>query len=70
MLESLFEGVVGWISYLGVKLKSTLVEAVQNFINDAGNSLKGTWLDKLFNIGTNLSKVSFNIDRRKRVLLL
>lgn len=63
MLESLFEGVVKWISYLGLKLKNTLVEAVQNFINDAGNSLKGTWLDKLFNIGTNLSKVSFNIDR-------
>lgn len=63
MLESPFEGVVGWISYLGLKLKNTLVEAVQNFINDAGNSLKGTWLDKVFNIGTNLSKVSFNIDR-------
>ena len=63
MLGSVFEGAIQWVIYLGVKLKNTLIEAVENFIKDAGNSLKGTWVDKLFGIGSTLSNVSFNVDK-------
>ena len=63
MVSGIFDGVITWIGYLGVKLKNTLVESVQNFIRDAGSKLEGTWVDKLFGLGKALSGVDFGIDR-------
>lgn len=63
MLSGIFDGVISWVAYLGVKLKNTLVEAVQNFIRDAGMRLQGTWVDKLFGLGSALAGVDFSIDR-------
>ena len=63
MVKGIFDGIITWIGYLGVKLKNTLVESVQNFIRDAGAKLEGTWVDKLFGLGKALSGVDFGIDR-------
>lgn len=63
MLYSLFEGVITYVEYLGIKLKNTLLEAVEHFIQETGEKLTGTWLDKLFNLGSTLKGVSFNVDK-------
>ena len=70
MLTGIFDGVISWVGYLGVKLRNTLVEAVQNFIRDAGSRLQGTWVDKLFGLGSALAGVDFGIDRSGEEKLL
>lgn len=70
MLTGICDGVISWGGYLGVRLKNTLVEAVQNFIRDAGPHLQGTWVDKLFGLGSALAGLDFGIDRSGEEKLL
>ena len=42
MLTGIFDGVILWVCYLGLKLRNTMIDAVQNFIRDAGSRLQGT----------------------------
>ena len=63
MISSLFEGIGKWIAYMAVHLKNTLLEAIQGFINSAGEKLQGTWFGKVFGLGDKLASVDLNIDR-------
>ncbi len=55
MLTSIVSGVINWIAYIGLNLESTILGAIQNTINKAGEKIHGTWVGKLFGMGDKLA---------------
>ena len=57
MLASLVIGVISWISYIAIHIESSILGAIQNAINTAGEKIHGTWVGKLFGLGDKLSSL-------------
>ncbi len=55
MLTSIISGIINWIAYIGLNLESTILGAIGNTINKAGEKIHGTWAGKLFGIGDKLA---------------
>jgi hypothetical protein len=55
MLLSIVSGIINWIAYIGINLQSTILGAIQNTINIAGEKIQGTWVGKLFGMGDKLA---------------
>ena len=63
MVGNLFNGIIEWIAYVGIKLKNTILESIQNVIRDAGSKLQGTWVGKLFGLGGKLASIDLGVDK-------
>ena len=63
MIGNLFTGIVQWIGYVGIKLKNTILESIENVIKDAGNKIQGTWFGKLFGLGDKLVSIDLGVDK-------
>lgn len=70
MIGNLFSGIIEWIGYVGVKLKNTILEAIQNVIRDAGEKIQGTWFGKLFGFGGKLAAIDLGVDTEGEEKLL
>lgn len=62
MLGAVVEGVVSWIAYIGLNIKNTILQALQDAVNAAGEKLQGTWFGKLFGIGGKLASLDLHVD--------
>ncbi len=54
----------------GVKLKNTVLEAIENVIKDAGEKIQGTWFGKLFGFGDKLASIDLGVDKDNEANLL
>ncbi len=70
MIGNLFSGIIEWIGYIGVKLKNTVLEAIENVIKDAGEKIQGTWFGKLFGFGDKLASIDLGVDKDNEKKLL
>lgn len=70
MISNLFSGIIKWIGYVGVKLKNTILESIENVIQDAGSKIQGTWFGKLFGLGDKLATISLGVDKETESSML
>ena len=70
MIGNVFAGIVEWIGYVGVKIKNSILSAIQGAINNAGKKIQGTWVGKVFGLGDSLASVDLGIDTSKEEQLL
>ncbi len=63
MIGSLFSGIAQWIGYIAVHLKNSILQSIQDVIQNAGQKIQGTWFGKLFGFGDKLAVIDFGIDR-------
>lgn len=61
--REIFLGVLDFIPTIGLSLKNSLLQSVQDAINNLGSKLQSTWVGKLFGVGSGMAEISFNIDR-------
>ena len=57
MLASVLTGIINWISYIAVHIESSILGAIQNTIDTAGEKIQGTWVGKLFGLGDRLASI-------------
>lgn len=69
MIGNLFTGIVEWIAYVGIKLKNTILESIENVIKDAGSKIQGTWFGRLFGLGDKLVSIDLGVDRSAETVM-
>ena len=57
LLTHVVKGVISWISYIALNIESSILGAIQNTINKAGQEIQGTWVGKLFGLGDKLASL-------------
>ena len=63
MIGSLFTGIIQWIGYIAVHLKNTVLQSIQDVIQNTGEKLQNSWVGKLFGVGGKLASIDLGIDR-------
>jgi hypothetical protein len=62
MLAAVVTGVISWIAYIALNIESSILGAIQNTINKAGEKIQGTWVGKLFSLGDKLASLDIASD--------
>lgn len=62
MLTQLVAGILNWIVYIAANIESSILNAIQNVINSAGEKIQGTWIGKIFKLGNKLESIDFGGD--------
>lgn len=57
MVASMAAGIISWIAYIAVNIESSILGAIQDTINKAGQAIQGTWVGKLFGLGDKLASI-------------
>lgn len=65
MISDVFNGIAKWLQYMATSLKNTILQAIQNAIQEAGQNIQGTWVGKIFGLGDRLATIDLGIDTRK-----
>ena len=65
MLTQLVAGILNWIVYIAANIESSILNAIQNVINSAGEKIQGTWIGKIFKLGNKLESLDLGGDEIK-----
>lgn len=57
MLTQLVAGILNWIVYIAANIEASILNAIQNVINSAGEKIQGTWIGKIFKLGDKLESL-------------
>ncbi len=66
MLSGVAGGVISWITYIALNIEASILGAVQNAINKAGDKIQGTWAGKLFGMGDKLASLDMGAEGVKQ----
>jgi predicted lipid-binding transport protein (Tim44 family) len=62
MLSGVVGGVISWVTYIALNIEASILGAVQNAINKAGDKIQGTWAGKLFGMGDKLATLDMGAE--------
>ena len=66
MLSGVVGGVISWVTYIALNIEASILGAVQNAINKAGDKIQGTWAGKLFGMGDKLATLDMGSEGVKQ----